>query len=127
MEWDQILYSLAQRHWEFLAVALILGLIGEVVKKLKGKLISNKRLSDLFHGTMRLHPVAAGGLVGLSGLLAAPEGTNAVLYFGLSGVLSAWAYPFANKLVAAIARKFGIKPAIDGSIPPEPPRDSGGV
>ena len=99
----EILYS----HWSFLAVSILLGLIGEVVKTLvlpKDELKYNK-FHTFFAKTMPLHPVLAGALIGLflttllpdfimtGGLIAS------VLYFACAGAASTWAYDSAKKLM----------------------------
>lgn len=102
-------------HWAFVAVAVILALVGQVVKTLvvgsnkKQELVGWK---DVFVKTMPLHPVVAGGILGLVLDAAIPEslvtgGTmGSVLYFALAGAASSWIYNTLKGIMPTIIGRF---------------------
>lgn len=102
MDFDKI-FAILGSHWPFLAVALILAVIGEVIK---GIVIGNEDikkvqytgLKNLYVKTLALHPIVAGGLWGLLLSTTIPDVVltggvvSSVLYFALSGALSSTLY-----------------------------------
>ena len=122
--------ELAGAHWPFVAATLILAFIGQVLKGtvwtrehfLKWRLLTPNRVLWRFfwwgRKTLPIHPVVAGGLLGLvPGIPASPqvEGTTAlVLYFAFAGVISTWAFA----IVKAWAKKQGIDLNLSGQSDP---------
>lgn len=98
--WDKIVAVLTM-NWSFLAVALILGLTGEVIKavvigddKDAAKKIAWKAL---FIKTLPIHPVIVGGLLGFVLVSLLPEFVGittvaSILYYALAGLFSSWVY-----------------------------------
>jgi hypothetical protein len=98
--WDKIVAVLTM-NWSFLAVALILGLTGEVIKavvigddKEEAKKVAWKAL---FIKTLPIHPVIVGGLLGLVLVSLLPEFVGittiaSILYYALAGLFSSWVY-----------------------------------
>lgn len=117
-------------NWSFVAVALILGLVGEVIKSVvvgDDKEAAKKiRWKSLFIKTLPLHPVVIGGLLGVVLFATLPEVIavgglmGSVLYFAASGALSTWLYSalkgLAPKLTKA-AQKFLTDKVKNGSKP----------
>lgn len=102
---DYILEILLE-HWPFVAVALIIGGLGE---QFKGRLWTKERAAKsrfvwLMRLTLPLHPVAVGALAGtVPGLAIAEVVTypaRSVVYFAFAGLLSSWAYDTAQRLLA---------------------------
>lgn len=128
-------FSLIYLNWPFVAVAVILAIVGEVVKSIviKGQKTDQIGLKGLFVRTLPLHPVIAGGLLGLVLSATIPEelatgGTvSSILYFALSGALSTWIYNFLKKLFPdfsqAVRTRMGGGKASKDSTPPEPPQE----
>lgn len=102
-------------HWAFVAVAIILAVVGQVVKTLV--VGSNKKQDligwkDVFIKTLPLHPVLAGGILGLALDATIPEslmtgGTiGSVLYFALAGAASSWIYNTLKGIMPTIINRF---------------------
>lgn len=116
------LISVLTLNWAFIAVAFILGLVGEVVKSLVVG-AKDSRFKSLFLRTLPLHPVIAGGLLGCVLFVTVPEViavsglVGSVLYFAASGALSTWIYStlksLAPKISKALQAKLGSKPNDD--------------
>lgn len=136
---EQIL-AIVTANWSFIAVAFILGLVGEVIKsavigndKEKAQQVAWKAW---FIRTLPLHPVVAGALLGLflSALIPDAIATggviSSVLYFAAAGGLSTWFYmtlrsiapkatkALQQKLTGAIS-KGGKKNESSSETPPE--------
>lgn len=120
------------RHWPFLAVAVVLMLVGQVAKaavwtKFRAR---NSRPQWFWwwgYKTMPVHPVVVGAIIGL--LWRTPEeglGTVAsVGYFAFSGALSVWLF----QILKGVAKRRGIDldlpggsvaPSTAPSKPPDP-------
>jgi hypothetical protein len=101
MDFDKILTILVS-HWAFLAVAIILAIIGEVSKGIvlgEDKSNADKNLfTKLYTKTLPLHPIIAGALLGLALSATVPDFVmtggmiGSVLYFAVSGALSSTIY-----------------------------------
>lgn len=101
-------FSTIYLNWPFAAVAIILAVVGEVVKSL---VIGNKKKEGLsgarlvFSKTMPIHPVLAGGLLGLTLSATVPEElasggpVSSILYFALAGACSTWFYNSVKKIL----------------------------
>lgn len=131
MDFDKI-FTILSSHWPFLAVALILAVIGEVIK---GIVIGNedikkteyKGLKKLYVKTLALHPIATGALWGLLLSTTIPDVVltggvvSSVLYFALSGALSSTLYSLfkaaAPMLVSLLRSKIA---GLAGKAPAEP-------
>jgi mannose/fructose/N-acetylgalactosamine-specific phosphotransferase system component IIC len=127
--------EIAGPHWPFLAVALILAIIGEVVKTIVFGKDDRKNLSGwklVFHQTMILHPILAGALLGLVLGSVAPQAIattgliGTVLYFAFSGFASTGLYRMYKELspVLISSMKAAIRTVfkrIGVSTPPPPP------
>ena len=92
--------ELALSHWAGLAVALVLGLVGIVAKRVlwtpatggSGGLRAAQRFG---RATMRIHPVAMGAALSLAQGLPCPlstSGAGRALYFAAAGAASSWVY-----------------------------------
>jgi hypothetical protein len=97
---DDIITSLANdliaRHWGFVAVAILLGAIGSIMKQLvTKKMAETSKAACWFRRTMPIHPVIAGAALGLSSLLPVTSLASPV-YYALAGAVSAWAYSGAQ-------------------------------
>lgn len=107
----ELLNDLVFNHWPFFAAAVIFGFVGEAMKRLVTKAASEKnRAAWWFRATMPLHPVGAGVLVGASGRLPVTLESlgdgGGVLYYGLAGVVSSYAYAaFKSFLEKRTAKK----------------------
>ena len=103
---DVIAFS--RHHWPFLVVALVLGLVGEILKKV----IAPNGLKNLkgwrwwWYTTLPLHPAGVGLLLGLSSILPCADSictsrVAAGLYYMGAGMLSSYVYA----LVKHVARE----------------------
>lgn len=96
--------NLLLSHWPLLVVAFILGVIGDVMKRLvipKGNPPVLKGWRGVFRVTLPLHPVLAGAALGLLAGMPCPENfctnaTSRMLYFAAAGVFSSYVYGFAK-------------------------------
>ena len=116
-------FSVIVSHWPFVAAALVLGIIGEVTKRVvapKGK--SDAGWRWWFRVTMPVHPVLTGGVLGLvPGVPVSVDASSIAarcLYFAGAGVVSTWVYGGIKHFLEAR----GVKVA--ASIPP--PSDAPG-
>lgn len=89
----------AKDHWPFLVVALALGVIGEVMKKIitpnGSKGLKGWRWA--WNVTLPLHAVAVGFLLGLMPFMPCPDdvcasGFSRALYYSAAGMLSSYVY-----------------------------------
>jgi len=135
--WDKIA-TILTANWSFLAVALILGLIGEVSRSVvvgddeeAAKKIFWK---SIFIRTQPLHLLTIGGLLGLVlGALVptfvAGGVTGSVLYFALAGALSTGVYHIAEtaapEIVIWVRGKLNGAVAKKATTPAKPPVDDG--
>lgn len=114
---DSIDLSFVVDHWAFFVVALLLGTLGEIVKRAVRMLKPSKWL-DLYNLTLPVHAAFIGGLLGLSGLPPCPESfcadtTSKVLYYVAAGMFSSYVYEGVRHMWRL---KFGDPPP-----PPEEP------
>lgn len=124
MDWDVILTiaSHVVLHWPFLAVAILLGLTGEVVKGLvlgeDSKAAEKSKFLTLYKRTLRLHPVIAGALLGLVLSATLPDVvltggiTSSMLYFSLSGAVSGVVYDILKSLYPELTKALRKKIAV---------------
>lgn len=106
--------------WSFIAVAVILAIVGQVMKAVVFGKNESQALKTpwkrTFKQTMPLHPVLAGGLLGFMLTESVPEivksgGHGApVLYFALSGALSTWIYNFVKRIISKYTQEGKITP-----------------
>lgn len=115
---EQIL-AIVTANWSFIAVAFILGLVGEVIKSIvigdNKEKAKETKWKNWFIRTMPLHPVVAGALLGLFLSAVVPEVIatggiiSSVLYFSAAGGLSTWFYmtlkSIAPKATKALQKK----------------------
>lgn len=90
-------------HWSFFALALLIAVITEFLKKLLKLLPQNKVVKVLTPS--RLIPAILGGIGGVIPGIPAPEmvggeeaGLGHVLYFATAGIVSAWVYSIVQKM-----------------------------
>jgi hypothetical protein len=110
-----IVGKIFKEHWSFIAVAILLGAIGEVIKGIVLGKNNTKTHSSKFHfwfkETIAMHPIAAGAALGLVLGSLVPESIDSgnligsVLYFAVSGTLSTSIYD-AVKIISPTAVKF---------------------
>lgn len=91
------LYDFILKHWPFFVAAIILGFIGEGMKRAFTKEAAKKSQAVWwFRATMPAHPVIAGAIAGATGQLPITIdslGANGgILYYGLAGVVSSYVY-----------------------------------
>lgn len=97
--------QLLSDHWPFLVVSLLLAVVGEVLKRI---ILPRDRKSATgwrwwFYITLPLHPLGAGGLIGLLPFMPCPVAicpttTHRVLYYAAAGVLSSYVYAAGKHL-----------------------------
>lgn len=93
-------FEVLQTHWSFLVVALAIGLVGEVVKRLvlpKDNPAVLRGWRGVFRVTLPLHPALVGLLVGCIPGMPCPESfctnlTSVALYYMGAGITSAWVF-----------------------------------
>lgn len=91
------IYDFILKHWPFFAVAVMLGFIGEGMKRAFTKEAARtSKVVWWFRATMPAHPVVAGMVIGASGQLpvtvdALGEG-GGILYYGFAGMVSSYVY-----------------------------------
>jgi hypothetical protein len=123
--WDTILaildkiFIVVAANWSFLAVALLLGMIGEVIKPMiigpNKKEAEKIRWKRVYIRTLPFHPVVAGGLLGLflsttlPELVASSGIVGSVLYFAAAGVISTWLYTTLKTLAPKITKAIQAK------------------
>lgn len=111
---DQLLAiagKLAQEHWSFVAVAILLGVIGEVIKGIvlgkDNSKVESSKFHSLFKKTLPVHPIAAGAALGIILVSLLPESISSggligsVLYFAVSGAVSTSLYETLKMLYPA--------------------------
>jgi hypothetical protein len=113
MDFDKVI-AILTGHWPFLAVAIILAFIGEVIKGLiLGKDKSEMRdnaFTRFYAKTMPLHPIVTGALLGLVLSTTIPDVVltggvvSSILYFALSGALSSSIYNLLKSLRPHVAQ-----------------------
>jgi nitrate reductase NapE component len=101
-------------NWSFFAVALLLGLFGEVIKSFvigDNKEKAKKNVWKRFYiKTLPIHPVLSGALLGLFLSTVIPEAissggvVSSVLYFSASSVISTWLYMTLKSISPAAAK-----------------------
>lgn len=101
-------------NWSFIAVAFILGLVGEVIKSIvigEDKEAAKKvKWKAMFIKTLPLHPVVAGGFLGVVLFATLPEAVatgglvGSMLYFSASGALSTWLYAALKSLAPKLTK-----------------------
>jgi hypothetical protein len=101
-------FSAIYLNWPFAAVAIILAVVGEVIKSF---VVGNRKKDQLkglrlvYHKTIPIHPVLAGGLLGGALSATIPEElssgglVSSVLYFALAGACSTWFYNSVKKIL----------------------------
>lgn len=108
------LLAILTSHWPFLAVALILGILGEVMKGLilgsDNKKVSESLFAYFYKKTLALHPIFAGALMGAVLSATIPDVVmtgglvSSVLYFAVSGALSNTIYSLLKSLRPEITK-----------------------
>lgn len=102
--WDKIV-TILTANWSFLAIALILGLIGDVAKNVVNgddpEAAKKVVWKSIFIRTQPLHLTLAGALLGLILSPLAPPFVGAgvvgsVLYYALSGAVSTFLFHIAE-------------------------------
>lgn len=124
MDWDKII-ALLSLHWPFLAVAFILGIVGEVIKGIVlgsgDEQIVHGKYAKWYKKTLPLHPIVSGAILGLVLSTTIPDIVmsggviSSVLYFAVSGAISSTFYNllkllyphFVSALRRWIAKLFG--------------------
>jgi hypothetical protein len=112
-------------HWPFMVVALLLGVTGEVVKRLvkhREALKPKVVWPSVYHATLPLHAPLIGALVGLLPGIPCPEAfcTDApskILYYVAAGMLSSYVYAAVKHLAKS---RFGISDPTETSDTEEP-------
>ena len=85
-------------HWPFFAAVIVFMVVGEVMKRavLTPEHALKSRIVHWLRRTMALHPVASGALLGLLPGVPVSPGIETLagrmLYFGMAGAVSIWAY-----------------------------------
>jgi hypothetical protein len=99
-------FEILKEHWSFIAVALGLAVLGEVIKRLvipKGNPPVLPGWRGVYRVTMPLHPMLAGTLIGCIPGMPVPTYihtlTGSALYFMAAGMSSGWAFA-AGKHIA---------------------------
>ena len=112
----------ARNHWPFLVVALLLGVIGEVLKKIIIPHGSRglKGWRWVWNVTLPLHAALVGFLLGLLPLLPCPETVCASvgikgLYYAAAGMLSSYVYAGVKHVAK---EKLGGDAPADSTVPP---------
>lgn len=110
----ETILAIITTNWAFIAVAFILGLIGEVIKSIvingnKEKALTVK-WKFVFIKTLPIHPIVAGALLGLLLFTTVPSFVvttglgGSVLYFAAAGALSTWVYSMLKSLAPKITK-----------------------
>lgn len=106
---ETISQSLVLDHWPFFVVALLLGIVGSVVKSVVIPPKAAKPKAGwraLYRTTLPLHPAAAGGLLGLFPFMPCPadfctDTASRVLYYVAAGMLSSYVYAAVKHMARA--------------------------
>ena len=132
MEFLQELYAWLSPHWPGVTWTFVAALIGQVMahRVFTRKQAHTKRKGQWFwwwsRKTLPLHPVVAGGVLGL--MWTDPEGAGwpwigSVVYFAFFGAISIWLYEFVK---GVLKKKTGIDVgALPGSSNYPPPMSDG--
>lgn len=112
-------FSALGEHWAFFAAALIFSVVGQVMKgavftkeRIARHYVSKPWLNKLLwwgRKTLPLHPVIAGVAIANVPGMPVPamitSGAGAMLYFGLAGIFSTWAFD----ILQGVLKKQGIE------------------
>lgn len=92
-------FEILKEHWSFIAVALGLAVLGEVIKRLvipKGNPPVLPGWRGVYRVTMPLHPMLGGIIIGCIPGMPCPEYihtlTGKALYFMAAGMSSGWGF-----------------------------------
>jgi len=119
-------------HWPFIAVTIILMMIGQVSKIS----VFTKQRAHALHGTvwgevvwwgrktLPLHPMISGAIIGLvwrNPTEMIDRVIESVAYFALAGTLSVWAYQILKSIAKKKGYELGPLPGAESTPPPIPP------
>lgn len=118
------LLDFARDHWPFLVVALILGVIGEVAKKIVTPNGSKglKGWRWVWNVTLPLHAVCIGFALGLLPFMTCPDSVcgsvfERGLYYAASGAFSSYVYAGVKHFAK---EKLGSDAPLPSVVPPAP-------
>jgi len=115
--WDKII-AIITANWSFLAIALILGLIGDVTKQVVNgddpEAAKKVLWKSIFIRTQPLHLTLGGALFGLILTPLAPPFVGAglvggVLYYALAGALSTFVFHIAETAAPELMQYVRVK------------------
>lgn len=122
----EVVYSLAEKNWPFVAWLLLAMLVGQVMKNsvwTKERATQKGRWQPLFwwmYRTLPLHPVLSGACVGVlwpNPVDSVDSKIASAIYFALAGACSVFAY----EVIKSFAKKQGIDLQLPGGND-EPPK-----